>query len=81
MPSRHSIAETPLAAALPHEALNNGAENGVKALPHINTATTVEQPPPSAGVYKPPVKDTTQVKSPQLPKGENVAVATATDVS
>ncbi|KAI0353126.1 poly-A polymerase [Trametes cingulata] len=75
---RHSITENS-AAALPHEALKD-AENGINSLPHINTATTVERPPSSAGVYKSAVKEPSQIKSPQLPRGENVAVATANGV-
>ncbi|OJT05410.1 Poly(A) polymerase pla1 [Trametes pubescens] len=78
MPHRHSMSET-TAAAPPHEALKN-AENGINSLPHINTAAVVEQPPSSAAAYKPLIKEPSQIKSPQLPRGENVAVATATSV-
>ncbi|CDO73813.1 hypothetical protein BN946_scf185015.g142 [Trametes cinnabarina] len=77
MPSRHSISGTN--AALPHETLQS-PENGLSALPEINTATAVDQPPSSAPVYKPPIKDASEIKSPQLPNGENVAVATASGI-
>lgn len=73
---RHSMSETS-AVVPPHEALKN-AENGINSLPHINTATVVERPPSSAAAYKSPIKEPSQIKSPQLPRGENVAVATAT---
>lgn len=36
----------------------------------------VNPPTESAGIYTPTVKDPADVKSPQLPFGENVAVAT-----
>ncbi|THH28420.1 hypothetical protein EUX98_g5765 [Antrodiella citrinella] len=53
------------------------ARNGTSPMPSgIVSNTNVEAPPPNAGVYNSSVKDPSQIKSPQLPFGENVAVAT-----
>lgn len=57
----------------PHEHFK---ENG-NTLPHVNLATTVDRPPSTAGLYTSNVKDPAEIKSPQLTRGENVALANA----
>jgi len=53
------------------------ARNGASPMPAgVVSNTNVEVPPPGTGVYTTNVKDPSQIKSPQLPFGENVAVAT-----
>lgn len=74
MSDRHMVPETST-ADFPHEALKS-VENGV-TLPHVNTARTVERPSSNTGLYTSNVKDPGEIKSPRLPLGENVAVATA----
>ena len=71
--NRHGDPET-TTINLPHEVLKN-SENGA-VLPHVSMATTVDRPTPTAGLYTSNVKDPGSIKSPQLPVGENVAVAT-----
>ncbi|KAH8096719.1 polymerase [Cristinia sonorae] len=58
------------------------ARNGTSPMPSgVTGNTTVEVPPPNAGLYTSNVKDPSQIKSPHLPFGENVAVATSAGAS
>lgn len=54
-------------------------QNGVT--PSNNSVPGLEFASSTSGVYNPAVKDPSHIKSPQLPFGENVAVATSAAVS
>ncbi|KAI0938182.1 hypothetical protein AcV5_010424 [Taiwanofungus camphoratus] len=69
-PASESLSTTPLASQ-PFKT----AQNGVTSLTQLST-TSVEVTPASTGIYASSVKDPSQIKTPQLPFGENVAVAT-----
>ncbi|TCD67511.1 polynucleotide adenylyltransferase [Steccherinum ochraceum] len=58
------------------------ARNGTSPMPAGIVGTpSVEAPPSNGGLYTNNVKDPSQIKSPQLPFGENVAVATSAAAS
>ena len=52
------------------------SETPSQELPNTNTAkaTAVEAPLPIRGIYSPTVKDSREIKSPQLPPGEATAI-------
>lgn len=70
------LPETSTHIVVPHEVFKR-SDNGV-ALPHVSVTTPVERPSSTVGLYTSQVKDPAEIKSPQLPLGENVAVATTT---
>ncbi|OBZ70389.1 Poly(A) polymerase pla1 [Grifola frondosa] len=74
---RHSVPEPAPTLALPHQPLT-ASENGA-ALHQPAVSATVDMLPP--GLYASNGKDSSQIKSPQLPFGENVAVATSAGAS
>lgn len=73
MLNRHMVPETST-VTLPHEVLKSSG-NGT-TLSQVNLATIVEQPTSTSGLYTSEVKDLASLKLPQLPRGENVAIAT-----
>lgn len=78
--SSHSTSEAitsngshPVASLKPS---HNSVTNGTHA-----TLTAPEASLATSGLYAPTVKDPAQIKSPQLPFGENVAIATSVNAS
>ncbi|KAI0774546.1 polymerase [Fomes fomentarius] len=69
---RHMVPETST-VTLPHEVLKSSG-NGTTS--QVNLATIVEQPTSTSGLYTSEVKDLASLRLPQLPRGENVAIAT-----
>ena len=70
---RHSMPDTSN-LALPHESVKT-PQNG-EILPHHGVTSPVERPTTN-GLYTNNVKEPDEIKSPHLPLGENVAIATA----
>ncbi|KZT05564.1 polymerase [Laetiporus sulphureus 93-53] len=66
-----SLSTTPIAA---HPLKTT--QNGVAIASTLSTPPPAEYRPANTGIYTSSVKDLSQIKSPQLPLGENVAVAT-----
>ncbi|TBU41452.1 polymerase [Dichomitus squalens] len=71
---RHSLPKMST-VTLPHETVKV-SENG-DTLPHHGVTSSVERPATN-GLYANNTKDSAEIKSPHLPLGENVAIATAT---
>ncbi|OCH94279.1 poly-A polymerase [Obba rivulosa] len=72
----NSVSESLATAPLPAQPFK-AAQNGVASAAAIPSPTTLTAAPSSNGIYTSNVKDPSQIKSPQLPFGENVAVATS----
>ncbi|TFY67657.1 hypothetical protein EVJ58_g1502 [Rhodofomes roseus] len=69
----NSVSEPVVPTSQPLKTSQNGT---IASVNPAATPATVEPTPPSNGIYTVNVKDPSQIKSPQLPFGENVAVAT-----
>lgn len=62
--------------------MTNGTTNGTHpGLTAATSSSTPSAPTPNSGLYMPNVQDPSQIKSPQLPHSENVAIATSVPAS
>ncbi|KAH9948792.1 poly-A polymerase [Amylocystis lapponica] len=77
----NSVSETLSSVAVPSQPFKTNQNGTAAPLAAVSLSTPVETSPASTSIYTSSIKDPSQIKSPQLPFGENVAVATGAGVS